>query len=135
MELTIDGFLAKLFSLYPQEKRSGLAWIEAYKQVLNDENIDFEELYKCMISKYKGANAPSPAWLLEKATYKKNSGYDHKYIEFASLWAFYPKHNCWYEFGIDPNVGKYATKQSLIKKGFFQITDKNPRWSNNVVHA
>ena len=129
MELTIDSFLAKLFGLFPQERRSGIAWTEAYKEVLSDKNIDFEGLYKRMISKYKGSTAPTPAWFLENIVYKKADTSDNKYVEFKSLWAYHEGHKHWYEYGVEPHIGVDATKRALVKQGFTKVTEHNPYWS------
>lgn len=138
MEMTVDGFLAKLFTLYPFDNKSAQAWITEYKRVLTDD-FALDAVYDKMIRTYSGATAPKPAWFEEnkitKAQAKSREAAEKaveetsssKYIEFKNLWAYHPGHKCWYEYGVEPQIGEYATKQALMRIGFTQITDKNPK--------
>ena len=118
--MTQEEFLTKLFSLYSTtfNRGNGQAWIDAYKQVLKP-TIDYEKLYEYVLTNYAGASAPSPAFLLKNATYRKNP-LEPECPEFETLIA--EKNGIPYEYGIETTYND--TVKWLTSKGFTNIRFK-----------
>lgn len=63
--LTRDEFLKRLFLMYPQNftKNNASIWREAYEIVLDDEKLDYDRMFRLMVSGYKSiALPPPPSW-------------------------------------------------------------------------
>lgn len=62
-------FLEKLFMLYPDSfsEKNKHVWLEAYKRVLQDPEIDYDKLFKTLLTEYKFKAAPPTSWIWEQA--------------------------------------------------------------------
>lgn len=124
-----DDFLTKLFSLYAAtfNKGNGIAWTEAYKDVLS-EDIDYDLLYKFMLTNYAGSSAPSPAYLSKNAVKKPDpfKPEEKKYPEYENVLA--DKNGVTYEFGLNCSFQEFIDFRK--KQGF-----TNFRYANQVERA
>ena len=68
-----EEFLKQLVLLYPTSfnENNLQIWMSGYKEVLS-ENINYDKLLTIMMSENQYNSAPKPAWLKERATYKKH---------------------------------------------------------------
>ena len=63
--------LKNLLLLYPKgfNENNKQLWLDAYKEVIPENGIDFEKLYKLIITEHDStAFAPSPKWVKELVT-------------------------------------------------------------------
>lgn len=115
--MTFDDFMTKLFILYPKDKRTAIAWVDAYRKVLNDEDIDFDALYDKMITTFAGSSAPSPAWCKSNSRLKKQAFKEAMDdINFESVYC--DRNGFTYCAGVDPDLGWNETVRRLSKQGF-----------------
>jgi len=62
------AFLSKMFRMYPMSfnEYNIEDWMEAYKSVLSNPKINYDNLFNLMIRKWNStANAPTPQWFEE----------------------------------------------------------------------
>jgi len=113
-----DEFLKKLFGLYAAtfNKGNGSQWLQAYEQVLK-ENIDYDKLYEYMLTNYAGAAAPTPAFLLKGATYKKTAEEKRKTPTWENIQADIK--GITYDFALNYSFGE--ARSILENKGFTNV--------------
>lgn len=120
-----EDFLKKIFTMYPKtfENNNSSAWLEAYKRVL-PTNADFEALFNRLIFEYSGANAPKPAWFVDKIIYK-TPRVDAEHL--GKVWKgtiYGTKNGIEYEFAVEIGSSYKEAENDLLNRGFTDIKRK-----------
>ena len=108
-----EEFLKQLVLLYPTSfnENNLQIWMSGYKEVLS-ENINYDKLLVSMMADNQYNSAPKPAWLKERASYKKIKGGKQEFDKLT-----YEVNTSTYEFYYEPSKqGLYEAREFLEKK-------------------
>lgn len=136
MELT--EFVNKIFNRFPPDLKGNdtiESITEDYISALDTgKDYNYDNAFIELMRSYSFKTLPTAKIILETLNRNEilNKGRKEN-TKFQSLYAFSPKHNHWYEFGIEPDIGESATVRSLVKQGFTNITNQNPRFQNAAI--
>ena len=109
-----EEFLKQLVLLYPTSfnENNLQIWMSGYKDVLG-EHIDYDKLLTSMMSENQYNTAPKPAWLKERATYKRIKGEEQIFEKLT-----YEVNSSEYEFHYEPKKQSIWEAREFLEKKF-----------------
>lgn len=129
--MNLTEFVTKLFLRYPPDIK-GDDTIESYtidftQAISTGKTYNYDNAFIELMRSYSFKTTPPAKIILEILSRNEiKEDKPRKKIEFPSIWGYHPGHKCWYEFGVELDVGEHKTTKWLISKGFISLTNQNP---------
>lgn len=102
MNTSVTLFISELFALYPDAFKNSDAWINKYKQALDEIGlVDFDKVWRIYNNEYESTRVPPPVSWVKKAAERSRINQNKK-IEYKSVTAV--NENGIYEFATDNEI-------------------------------